>query len=131
MRFDEFKKLGCKKFLSAMAFSLVMFQGTSIAEAARPDFSMCRGNGDGKVGFGLCRAAVASGCAADSEPVVHRHRHHRGHHSHERFCERVADVYERRTGMEPVWLASIEEVPPPVEEPAPEPVVDTTPVVLP
>lgn len=82
---------------------LSVFFGTSTVHAAKPDTAVC----DGLSGnaFGICTAAVSSGCATDDRSAGSRH------------CNRLAANFTNKTaGDDPVWLET-ESVP---EESVPE-----------
>jgi hypothetical protein len=85
-------------FIAGMALLSVFF-GSSTVHAARPDTTVC----DGLAGnaFGICTAAVSSGCALNGRNEGSKH------------CDRLSSNFTRKTGDDPVWLAP---------EPAPTPV---------
>lgn len=101
-------------FITGAFFLFVM--GTSVSQAARHVPTVCEGQ-SGKA-FGLCRAAVASGCATASEGINlrgrshgHSRRHGHRHHSHSRrsntgsrYCSRLGRNFTRLTGLDPVWI---------------------------
>ena len=76
---------------------LSAFFGASTVQAARPDTSVC----DGLSGkdFGICTAAVSSGCATDG----------RNRNTGSKHCDRL----ERNFGDKPVWLETESESEPP------------------
>ena len=69
-----------------------VFIGTSTVHAAKPDTGVC----DGLPGnaFGLCTAAVSSGCATGGRSVGSKH------------CERLGANFTNKTDSDPVWLAT-------------------------
>jgi hypothetical protein len=87
-------------FIAGIALLSVFF-GTSTVHAAKPDTAVC----DGLSGnaFGICTAAVSSGCAARSAGAKH--------------CEKLGSNFTRFTNSAPVWLAP-EPEPTPVAPPS-------------
>ena len=89
-------------FIAGMALLSVFF-GTSTVHAAKPDTTVC----DGLSGnaFGICTAAVSSGCATD------------GRNAGEKHCEKLGSNFTRLSDNDPVWLAP-EPEPTPVAPPS-------------
>lgn len=71
---------------------LSVFLGTSTAHAAKPDTKVCDGL-SGSV-FGICTAAVSSGCATDGRSIGLKH------------CERLAANFKKKTNDTPAWLVT-------------------------
>ena len=78
---------------SGFLFAFLFVLGTSVSYAARQTPSVCEGQSGS--GFGLCRAAVASGCD-DSN-------------TGSRYCNRLATNFTKQTGQDPVWLSTEED----------------------
>ena len=103
------QNMSSKIFRTAMLIAgmalLSVFLGTSTVHAAKADTAVC----DGLSGnaFGICTAAVSSGCATDGRSAGSKH------------CNRLEANFTNKTGDDPVWLAT-ESVP---DEPEPEEVV--------
>lgn len=121
--------MSSKLFRTSMVITGAVFlfiMGTSVSQAARHTPSVCEGQ-TGKA-FGLCRAAVASGCATASEGTNLRGRRHghsrrHGHHSRRsnagsRYCGMLSRNFTRLTNLEPVWIVT--------ENSEPEPSTQTT-----
>jgi hypothetical protein len=75
---------------SGFIFVFLFVLGTSISYADRQTPSVCEGQTGS--GFGLCRAAVASGCDDSNSGT--------------RYCDRIANNFTKQTGQDPVWLST-------------------------